>query len=80
MYVLLIFWLGGKNWCWKVMVDDIELMNGFKGKLIKKSYVGKREDEVVYRWNYFSRGVLINLFFRSIFIALKERKRVYKGS
>lgn len=44
MYVLLIFWLGGKNWCWKVMVDDIELMNGFKGKLIKKSYVGKRED------------------------------------
>lgn len=64
MYVLLIFWLGGKNWCWKVMVDDIELMNGFKGKLIKKNYVGKREDEVVYRWNYFSRGVLIKLFFR----------------
>lgn len=73
MYVLLIFWLGGKNWCWKVMVDDIELMNGFKGKLIRKNYVGKREDEVVYRWNYFSRGVLIKLFFRSIFIALKER-------
>lgn len=80
MYVLLIFWLGGKNWCWKVMVDDIKLMNGFKGKLIKKNYVGKREDEVVYRWNYFSRGVLIKLFFRSVFIALKERKRVYKGS
>lgn len=80
MYVLLIFWLGGKNWRWKVMVDDIELMNGFKGKLIKKNYVGKGEDEVVYRWNYFSRGVLIKLFFRSIFIALKERKRVYKGS
>lgn len=31
------------------MVDDIELMNGFKGKSIKKSYAGKREDEVVYR-------------------------------
>lgn len=57
MYVLLIFWLGGKYWCWKVMVDDIELMNGFKGKLIKKNYVGKREDEVVYRWNYFSQDV-----------------------
>lgn len=31
------------------MVDDIEVMNGFKGKSIKKNYVGKREDEVVYR-------------------------------
>lgn len=31
------------------MVDDIKLMNGFKGKLIKKNYVGKGEDEVVYR-------------------------------
>lgn len=31
------------------MVDDIELMNGFKGKLIKKNnHAGKREDEVVY--------------------------------
>lgn len=42
MYVLLIFWLGGKNWWWKVMVDDIELMNGFKGKLIKKKLCRKK--------------------------------------
>lgn len=31
------------------MADDIELMNGFKGKSIKKNYAGKGEDEVVYR-------------------------------
>lgn len=43
---------------------------------LKKNYAGKREDEVVYRWNYPSRGVLTKLFFRSIFTALKEREHI----